>query len=294
MNMKITKKILAGTLAVMNIFTTVGAIPANSEKLPAASANMKSEKPKNQRTKKIIVAGTVGAAVGAVAGGLLGGFVDLIRAFYNINKEETHVKLSILCRVFEWYADPKIKERVYKDNTYLGKYLQNLFNALDQVGLGSEKNIEENIDYLYHYKGGIFGFRTECFELEDVLKKKCEETAVWFDDSSGDVDVKSCRERLSLGNYNTLSIRVIVRRGCSRKLSNFKELNFSNGVKFSLKAIALYDEKFRPVVCVKEEDGKWYTHFIFNSQTELLKEENMEHRFSILKSHANLIYTRNS
>lgn len=90
MNMKITKKILAGTLAVMNTFTAVGAIPANSEKLPAASANMKSEKPKNQRTKKIIVAGTVGAAVGAVAGGLLGGFVDLIRAFYNINKEETH------------------------------------------------------------------------------------------------------------------------------------------------------------------------------------------------------------
>lgn len=50
MNMKIAKKILAGTLALMSTFTAVSAEPVKSEKVTAVSENVKTEE-KNQNTK---------------------------------------------------------------------------------------------------------------------------------------------------------------------------------------------------------------------------------------------------
>lgn len=71
MDMKITKKILAGALAVVSTFTVSAAEPVEIEKPTAVSANVTNEEPgsKHKILKGVLAAGAVTALA---AGGIFG------------------------------------------------------------------------------------------------------------------------------------------------------------------------------------------------------------------------------
>lgn len=172
MSMKITKKILSGALAVMNIFTTAGAVPINNEKLPTAPAIKKDEKSKSKLylklLDKILTAGTV---IGFAAG-----------CFYEFceYKKRFECGEDISDIILYCYSIPKIRKNIENfesssENEMLMKMvITSLFKALDSGRCYSDKNGKL---FIGHYKfcaichnleKSIYG-SLECKNLEKII-----------------------------------------------------------------------------------------------------------------------------
>ena len=104
--MKIAKKILAGTLALMSTFTVVSAEPENKENLLENSTNVENKKGENNEKlkSKMNPFGKV-LTVGAVAGILAGAVVEFF-------KRDTRYVESVYNFILYCYSIPKVRNSI--------------------------------------------------------------------------------------------------------------------------------------------------------------------------------------
>lgn len=264
MSMKITKKILSGALAVMNIFTTAGAVPINNEKLPTAPAIKKDEKSKSKLylklLDKILTAGTV---IGFAAGC----FYEFYECMKCFECGEDILDIILYC-----YSIPEIRKNIedFKSSSENEKSIKMLLTIFFKI-LDSGKNgyFDKNSKPFT----GYYKFYAICHNLEKSIYGflKCENLEKIISDT-----VKQCVYSKELnsqfflpqGNYtvnmdtlkDTLSIYL--------KVNLFNEYAFYNDItgiskeggraRYELRSIILHSSCGEmPEVWKRTEEGEW-------------------------------------
>ena len=274
MSMKITKKILAGTLALMSTFTAVSAAPVKNETPSSDSTSAKSEKSNDKSTKKELakVAGIVGGAA-AVVGGVIVLFREIFKTHEVENNGsllETSRKILELFLLSKFCPDSKINELLEKyKETDLVKALRCLFGVLDGNGPVDKECVIRSLKCVDGYMG-IFGHETECIELRQFLKEGLNE------------EIERCTIKSpvsgnilsSIGNMivekNMLSVYVDSNVEFSKLM--YEEINkcktpFED---YNLKAVFMCGEEnfLSTIVCV-EIGGKWYMFSLCGNNVKL-------------------------
>ena len=179
MSMKVTKKILAGTLALMSSFSAVSAEPVGIEESPNVSTSVNNEeaeakvKAKTEAEAKLVrdaamVGSTIGAA-GVVIAAFVGEALGKLTAFYTNNKDlRENYSMSFhnnLCHVLQWFIIasniPEFGEVIEKyGKTYQNKeekeeVLNLLFKILNGNKKGNGVNIlADNLKYIDDLRDG--------------------------------------------------------------------------------------------------------------------------------------------
>ncbi len=276
MTMKITKKILAGSLAVVSAFTAASAEPVKVEKPTDSFISTKEDKKPNRESiwKKVakgaaITAGVTATAVAAVA---IGGVTALNRYISDSGL------LEVSHKVVEWFLDPEVRECVERYKyTGLGKALKYLFDVLegrvvcDENKLFFLQNLGENMVYVCRYVKD-FGCKSGCDELDNVLNR--------HDEKTGHCTIKCLTPYERLESYlpsndkDKYSICINSMSGFSEFKSEYKEKFMqirsltSNSV-YELKAI-IFDVKlfdFLSGTCVKQKNGEWRKYLFGGNKT---------------------------
>ena len=302
MSMKIAKKILAGTLALMNTFTAVSAEPVKVEKPTDSSISTKEDKkPNRESTKKKLAKGAAIAAGGvAVVAAAAGGIFALIRNSVvepSANSViESSAILKVSRKVFEWYLDPKVREYVEKyKNIKLGRILANLFDVLDKKELIDAQNIKENLKCVERYIGNS-GSEFECSELMRVLNE--EDRKVGYRNF----------KYLTISNIWILPVYVMSGQDMHSFCVNNIDLSeldsailirmFSSDSKFSydLKAIFMCDEEncYFTTAYVKYEDDTWHIHSFDGIKEESFDEDFITSMLANCHRKVNLFYVKSN
>ena len=273
MSMKITKKILAGTLALMSTFTAVSAAPVKIEKSPVVPTSENNKNPEGKSTKKELakVAGIVGGAAAAVAA--VGGAIVLFREIFKT--QNIKVPLGTSRKILECYMvsrDPnsKINELLEKyKETELVKALMDLFIALDVNGLVNKECVIRSLKCVDSYIG-IFGHETGCIELRQFFKEGLDkeiERCTIKSPVSG--NILSSIDNMIV-EKNMLSVYVDSNVDFSKL--RYEEINTCKTLHadYNLKAVYICDEEnfLSTIVCV-EIGGKWYMLSLCGNNEEL-------------------------
>ena len=122
MSMKIAKKILAGTLALMSAFTAVSAEPVKSETSFSDSTSVSNKNPEGESTKKKSAKGAAIAAGGAAAvAAAVGGAIVLFREIFKTHEVENNGSLLETSRkILELYLIPGVREHVERGQSGCG------------------------------------------------------------------------------------------------------------------------------------------------------------------------------
>ncbi len=262
MSMKIGKKILAGTLALMNTFTAASAEPVKVEKPTDSFISTKEDKKPNCEStlKELAKGAAITARVTAIAavGALIGGAIGLAR---NVNDPEL---LEVSRRVFEWYLDPKVRKCVekYKD-TKLGKALKYLFDVWDKNRVANAYDFTRSLFYIRDcMKDSRCKF--EWCELYNVLNE--------YDERTGHCTIKCLNPNGDLASSvsNTDNDRLSICIDSTSDFSGYKGdfiqlFSSASNFTYELKAIMLnvrFTNMFS-LAYVKQEDGKWHGYPIY-------------------------------
>ena len=298
MSMKITKKILAGTLALMNTFTAVSAAPVKNETPSSDSTSAKSEKPNDKSTKKELAKGAAIAAGGAAAvAAAVGGAIVLIREILKTHEVENNGSLLETSRkILELYLIPGVREYVekYKD-TELGKALNYLFVVLDGSALVNKGRVIESLQCVNSYMG-IFGRKSGCDELKRFLEKSLFERVNYYNAGCLTPD-NILSKYLPLSMFSGRDMYSVCADGIadfSKDKEKIMEIHPSDGKSvYNLQAIFMYDEEncCFTTAYVKHKDGKWYKHSVDGIKEKPLDDNSMLKKCSHRK--VNLIYVLN-
>ena len=264
MSMKITKKILAGTLALMNAFTAASAEPVKVEKPTDSSISTKEDKKPNRESiwKKVakgtaIAAGVTAGTAMMLAGGEIMGLFEL---FSKMGMEDENF-YYILYDVFYWYSVSDIREYIENDcgNTELRQALMYLFRVLDGEEVLNKECIEKNLKLVYNSY-------SDCKELfgryEFENGKYCDICGVFDKENCRKYDVYYC-------GYDMMHIDLL--RSSeefikSYYLKDYKQIYVDSKFEsiYELKAIILYVDNCDPIdklfSCIRDESGNWTEH----------------------------------
>ena len=255
MSMKITKKILAGTLALMNTFTAVSAEPVKVEKPTDSSISTKEDKKPNRESiwKKIakgtaITAGVTATVVGAammLAGGEIMGSFEL---FSKMGMEDRNF-FCILYDVLYGYSvsNSNIRKYIRNDckNTELRQALMYLFRVLDGEEVSNKECIEKNLKLVYNsYSDCEKLFSMKCGEYCGFSYTEYD-THYYY---SGMIYIDLLR---SSGEFTK-----------SYCLKDYKQMYADSN--YELNAIIFYVDHCDPIdklfSCIRDESGNWTEH----------------------------------
>lgn len=135
MSTKIAKKILAATLALLNVFTVVSAVESvKNEESPAVPANVENKEPNRKSTWKKLITGT------AITAGII----------TSLTVVDAQIK-DLLCLkvIFECYSFPKFRDRIRgKSTAYIEKVFNYLFDVIEGKKEGKCRRIHQCLDYI--------------------------------------------------------------------------------------------------------------------------------------------------
>ena len=259
MSMKITKKILAGTLALMNTFTAVSAAPVKNETPSSDSTSAKSEKPNDKSTKKELAKGAAIAAGGAAAvAAAVGGVFALFKCFLKQSEENKcacdYDKILVtLKNAFVWFSVGQHDERV-ENLLKKSEDFEFLFNAMENKR-GKTIDKQRIIQCL------------ERFSHDDDLKFSL--TMLGLNISAYCLECNSSQNIIvnigssllkddSMCGFSSHDIFVVDVKNYSG-LKNFKKVKFSEINDYSLKAIMIYNKEdlFSTKIYVMNKQNKW-------------------------------------
>ena len=295
--MKITKKILAGTLALMNVFTVLSAEPVKNETPSSDSTSAKSEKPNDKSTKKKlakVAAGTVATLCGAAA---LTGYI------FRLREEKERLKfLYISHLVLAWYVLPGFKNCIKKGGR-LQEYTQYLFNVLSDKEAADKNHVKQALERLC-FLAGSGKVMPHCDDFgrnpEKLYGRNASMACIeWLCDcyySNVDVYEKFFKKEYWPEDIPNNMISVYV-NSCVRNrygLKNFMKIKSPrNSEVYNLMAIMVCDERnycFNTIY-LKQANGKW-NRCSFDGVKETLDDSSIEAKFVKLTTDANLIYTK--
>ena len=260
MNMKITKKILAGTLVLMNTFTAVSAEPVKSETLSSDSTSVNNKNPEGKSTKKKLAKGVAIAAGGAAAVAAVGGAIALIRNIFKTREIEENWDLSDVSRRVLWfYLTPEVRECVERNkDTKLGEALAYLFDVLDGIEPVDKLRLIGSFECVNGYTG-VFRRKYEfgCNELDCVLRESLSKGIPYYDVEYLALDDIS-NKYFQLSGLNDSYMYGIYTDGIddfSECKDNIMNVNPSDGSSsYSLKMIVVCDGN---TIYVKCKDDRW-------------------------------------
>ncbi len=297
--MKIAKKILAGTLALMSTFTVVSAEPVKNETPSSDSTSAKSEKSNDRSTKKELakVAGIVGGAAAVV-----GGAIVLFREIFKTHEVENNRSLSeTLRRILECYLvsrDPnsKINELLerYKE-TELVKALMDLFIALDVNGLVNKECVIRSLKCVDSYMG-IFGRKSGCDELIQALNEISKKVKGYgFECLTPEYMSSSYFSLMFNGSDMYCSICADSIADFSKNEEAIMKIHSSDGKSvYDLKAILIRNKEdcYHTIVCAKNEAGLWNMCFLDGSGRKPIGDDYIVSELLKCSEKINLFYVK--
>ena len=297
MNMKITNKILAGTLALMSAFTSVSAEPLESEKLPAVSQNTKSEKLKHKILKGALTVGAVGATAGLIFGGVFNLVCFLYKRDENKVDDEYEKERVKLCSASDWviycYCIPQIRECI--ENFYETRETESscafkyLFDVLDGGEKLDRQRVKNSLKCVFNH---TCYYHSHC--LDDLGK-----AIKGVDDNVSGCEVYNHLTDISKeeGWFNGRddTIRVFVPGNSYRPyfLKNFIKIKCSRNtqITYNLKAAILYNNKGWPFTeCYIKHENGWYRHSL-DGNCILIEENIVNSELENINHCMYLIYT---
>lgn len=254
MNMKLTKKILAGTLALMSAFTAVSAKPVDKENLTNTSINSRDEQVerKSGSIKKKLAAGFAGTA------GVVIGAVALFKYFLKQSEEnkcacDYDKILETLKRALLWFSVGQHDERVENLLKKSGDF-ECLFKAMENKGgkTVDKQRIIQCLERFSHDSDLAFS----------LINLRLNISAYCFGCNSFQniiVDIgSSLLKDDSMCRFSSHNIFIVDVKNCSG-LKNFKKVKFSEINDYSLKAIMIYNKEdlFSTKIYVMNKQNKW-------------------------------------
>ena len=292
--MKISKKILLGTLLLMSVFITVGAAGmAEIEKPTDYFISAKDEESFGKKLDKDTPITLRGAVIVAV-------IVEIIALFrYSIESyilKDNRVLLKFSKKIFEWYLNPEVRKCIKKyEDTELGKSLTYIFGVLDREESVDSKRIEENLAHVWHYME-ILGPASGCEELRRVLNERDREVVHHnIERLTPDNILKEHLPLPMISSSGMYSICVGNIADFSKDKEKIMQINSSEGNPvYNLKAIVLCDKNVGcfTTAYVKQKDGKWDIRSIYGTEREPIDDDSI---ISILVNRGrivNLIYMK--
>ena len=149
MSMKIAKKILAGTLALMSTFTAVSAEPVKSEKVTAVSENVKTEetKSKHKIVEKVLNVGILGAATIATVGGTVVLAKNILKIREEYKERIQNVRLNVSRQIFLYYLIPEAKNFINNlKETKQKESVNHLLDVLENERTMSKRDFMRKLD----------------------------------------------------------------------------------------------------------------------------------------------------
>lgn len=258
MSMKTAKKILAGTLVLMNTFTAVSAEPVKSETLSSDSTSVNNKNPEGKSTKKKLAKGVAIAAGGAAAVAAVGGAIALIRNIFKTREiEENWDLLEVSKRVLCFYLTSEVRECVERNkDTKLGEALAYLFDVLDGTEPVDKLRLIGSVECVNGYTG-VFRYEFGCNELDRVLRESLSKEIPCYD--AGYLALDNISNKYSqLSGLNDSHMYSIFTDGIddfSECKDNIMNVNSSDGSSsYSLKMIGV---RGRNTAYVKCKDDRW-------------------------------------
>ena len=294
MNMEITNKILAGTLALMSAFTSVSAEPVKIEKPTDSPIITQYEK----STGKKLVKGVIIAVAGVVAVAAGVGTGVLVRDIFETRRmEENGTFLDVSNKIFEWYSDPEVKSYVKKNkDTELGKTLTYLFDVLDGKKSTNRWCILRNLKCVCRYMG-ISGSKFGCNELRCFLNESLNNGVGRFSFECLTPNSMLLGYLHLLGNEDINKYSV-----CVGKFANFSKYNkkfmkiefTSSNLIYDLKAIVMFDKENHcfNTAYLKQEDGKWHRCSFDGIKEEPIDDDLIIYMLEKYGENVNLIYMK--
>ncbi len=300
MSMKITKKILAGTLALMNAFTAVSAEPVKVEKPTDSFISTKEDKkPNRESTKKKLAKGAAIAAGGvAVVAAATGGAIALIRNIFKTREIEENLNpLPSSSGVLDCYLLLKLRSNSeieelfekYKETDFV-KALTYLIGVLDGNESVDKGRVIESLRYVgsctsvigyeskYYkllYKG------TACYIVNYLAPDKTLIDNSGFDSSLlGDPGIHFI---LGFGDFS---------KSDKEKIMKF---NFSCS-SYNLEAIGVRGEEdcCFDTAYMKHEDGKWHRHSFDGIKEEPFDDDSMMSKLKKFGPEVRLFYVKSN
>lgn len=294
MSMKIAKKILAGTLALMSTFTAVSAEPVKSETSSSDSTSVNNKNPEGKSTKKKLAKGAAIAAGGAAAVAAVGGAIALIRNIFKTREIEENWDLSCVSRRVLWfYLTSEVRECVERNkDTKLGEALAYLFDVLDGIEPVDKLRLIGSVECVNGYTG-VFRRKFEfgCGELNRVLMESLSKGISYYDVGYLALDdISNKYSQLSgLNDSYMYSIRTDGIDDFSECKDNIMNVNSSDGSSsYSLKMIVVCDGNTTYVKC---KDDRWRVNPFDGIKEKPLDDNSMLKKCSHRK--VNLIYVLN-
>lgn len=292
MNMKITKKILAGALAVASTFTVSATEPVEIEKPTAVSANVTNEEPgsKHKILKGVLAAGAVTALA---AGGIFGLVHFLSKDDENKacdeRKEELHYASDW---VMYCYSVPKIRECIENFSktreTESSRAFKYLFGVLDGKEGLNKYRVEESLKYIMDH---TFDPGASCFDdLGAAIKGADAYRDQVYDCRPIDISKECCFDT----QRDTISIFVPGSRYYPCIVNNFERFKCSanHQVTYNLKSVLYSSGDWSFVESyIRHEDGEWYKHSFDGNCTKISKDL-VESKLKYINCCTRLIYTK--
>lgn len=294
--MKIGKKILACTLALMNSLPCIHAEKYENQKAYQNSV----------QSSSLGIAKTL-AVMGVVAGGLsyLGCRLCKYVSDRNekINKTKRNV-IKILVEISLWYCSPDIRDRVeaYTGDLKELKSLKYLFRVLDGVESSDDVRVKEALESLcdyYYGKSRQSNAHKLSEEVSNMIYSVYSFFAIYSDALT--VNVSYLLDHGSGFPYACIShpqdrFCVMLSRGAADfpcSLDDFKviEDKTNKGVHYNLSAIICkYSYDLYPTIYMKCGE-KWYMCSVFSGRVEV-SQETIDNLCKELKGNVDLIYSR--
>ena len=281
--MKITKKILAGTLALMNVFTVLSAEPIEIEKSPDTST---SKKNKEVKLKRKIFGKILTAALFSVIG--FSGVVKLLSKDDKVSdskyEEEHFVVNEPLDQVFYYCSVPKVREYIER-NAQEANFIY-LFNVLKGIEQVDGRRVEIALKYVEdQLRDYMFGVENKLLsgvsEIEDMyVYRKNFSNQIGYDMSGVD------------DTHDTVIF-------CLGKNSYPFDKKFSHCLKkaelvYDLTSIIVHNENDFPFTSlyINYENGNWYRCSFNSNNGEKVSEKEIFSKFLNSTQYIDLVYTK--
>ena len=281
--MKITKKILAGTLALMNVFTVLSAEPIEIEKSPDTST---SKKNKEVKLKRKIFGKILTAALFSVIG--FSGVVKLLSKDDKVSdskyEEEYFVVNEPLDQVFYYCSVPKVREYIER-NAQEADFIY-LFNVLKGIEQVDGRRVETALKYVEdQLRDYMFGVENKLLsgvsEIEDMyVYRKNFSNQIGYNMSGVD------------DTHDTVIF-------CLGKNSYPFDKKFSHCLKkaelvYDLTSIIVHNENDFPFTSlyINYENGNWYRCSFNSNNGEKVSEKEIFSKFLNSTQYIDLVYTK--
>ena len=287
MSMKVTKKILAGTLALMSSFSAVSAEPVGIEESPNVSTSVNNEeaeakvKAKTEAEAKLVrdaamVGSTIGAA-GVVIAAFVGEALGKLTAFYTNNKDlRENYSMSFhnnLCHVLQWFIIasniPEFGEVIEKyGETYQDEEKkEEVLNLLFKILSGGQKSngvniLADNLKYIDDLRVGRNNFGQRIRKFNECCK-----------------NVKSICGVFSCDGPSKEMVRRTIDSSNWESFDGLKqiEVSSSNGSSNNYELKAMIVEGNETCLYMRNGEGKWYKIF-FNGTSQEVQNMNKVNR----------------